>query len=891
MTSPPTADRPNPPNPPALEAFLLRFDQAWQQGAPPRIEEYLAALPTSPASAGAATRRTFLEELVMIDLEYRWRLAALGVVAPAGSIRERPRLEDYVAHHAELGGLPQLSLELIAAEYRIRRRWGDRPGQAEYTARFPRQGPKLLEVLRQLDTELSTELAAPERLISHGEGPAVKVRPGAADPGIASVPALIEALRRCELLSKVQLEEMTRQLAPRLTEPRALARELLQRGWLTPYQINQLFLGRGAELVLGGYLILERLGEGGTGQVFKARHLRMNRVVALKLLRKELLADTELVQRFYREIRVLSQLEHPNIVHALDAGPAGLTHLLVMEYVVGTDLARLVKQKGPLPVPQAIDFIRQAALGLHHAHERGLVHRDIKPHNLMLSKPGPKGTESGQIKILDLGLARLQRPMDSDTTARLDEDQAGSLTPVGAVMMGTADYMAPEQALDFHQADIRADIYSLGATFYYLLTGQPPFPGGTLTQKLLRHQQAEAPSVKHSRRDVPPAVAAVVGKMLAKRPQDRYQVPADVVRALAEETGHSIDRRMVLHRGAAIGLVLVGAAGLGWWLLGSSTPTKPNLTVRPIEPGWQHQAPVRQVVFGPDGNLVYSGSSDFTVYVTDRTTGKRQSALDLKEKLPTVHHFNISPDAKMLALGSETEDLAKLWNLATDREAAVFRGHQILSGLHFIALGPESKVLASIGGTRGRAIKLTNVATGRYTSPSLEPGLGGILALAFSADCKALAVAGEDKLIKLYNVAMEAKQGAWAEERHILKGHGAAVRAVAFAPDGKTLASGGLDKSIRLWDAAAGKPLTTMEPADGGTINVVTFSTDGQTLATAGGDPKIRLWDVASGRQLHAWNRPRGAVLALAFSPRGTFVLAAGSEDGTVQLWEIMPEK
>ena len=354
------------------------------------------------------------------------------------------------------------------------------------------------------------------------------------------VAPFLDALRVHSLLTAEQQEEVTRNLAPRMTDPRVLARHLLQQGWLTPYQVNQLFQGRGAELVMGPYLLLERLGEGGTGQVFKARHQRMHRVVAVKLIRPELLADPEVVQRFYREVQVLSQLSHPNVVHAYDAGPIGATHFLVMEYVEGTDLSQLVKKKGPLPVVQACSYIRQAANGLVHAHEKRLVHRDIKPSNLLVTRNAEQGTgkqkDSGSpfpvprsdlVKILDLGLARLRSGADGEITT--------TLTPVGAssVTMGTPDYLAPEQALDFHQVDIRADIYSLGCTFFYLLTAQPPFPGGSMAQKLMRHQQVAPPPLEKFRSDVPPAVEEVVRRMLAKRPEERFQTPAEVAAGLA----------------------------------------------------------------------------------------------------------------------------------------------------------------------------------------------------------------------------------------------------------------------------------------------------------------------------------------------------------------------
>jgi len=345
---------------------------------------------------------------------------------------------------------------------------------------------------------------------------------------ITTTSALIDLLQRHQLLEESQLEKLPA-AARGFSTPAALAQELLRRNWLTPFQVNQLFRGRAAELVVEHYHILGRLAEGGAGQVFKARHRLMRRVVALKVIRPDLLADAEVVQRFLREIRVASQLMHPHVVHAYDAGPTGATYFLAMEYVEGPDLATLVRTGGPLPVAQACEYIRQAALALHHAHERGLVHRDVKPPNLLVTSPAapPPGAPAapGIIKLLDLGLARLQRPLAGDGT--------NLLTPAGPVMLGTIDYMAPEQAVDFHGADHRADIYALGCTTYFLLTGQPPFPGGSLAQKLLRHQQAPPRPLTQLHSDVSPALAAIVARMLGKRPEDRFATAGDVAQALA----------------------------------------------------------------------------------------------------------------------------------------------------------------------------------------------------------------------------------------------------------------------------------------------------------------------------------------------------------------------
>lgn len=344
---------------------------------------------------------------------------------------------------------------------------------------------------------------------------------------IASTTSLVDALRQYRILEAAQLEE-AKSLQARFPEPKALAGELIRLGWLTPYQANQLLQGRGQDLFLGSYILLERLGEGGMGQVFKAKNWKMGRLVALKLIRKERLDNPNAVRRFEREVRSAAALSHPNIVLALDADQVGSTHLLVMEYVEGTDLAKLVKKNGPLPVAQACEYVRQAALGLQHAYERGMVHRDIKPANLLLVAGGK------MVKILDMGLARLDQPAT-------DDDKSSTITQEGAVM-GTPDYIAPEQALESHTVDIRGDLYSLGCTFYYLLTGKVPFPGGTLTEKLLKHQLHAPKPVELLRPNLPQTVAVIVRKMMAKKAEDRYQTPAEVAVALASlfSTGNGV---------------------------------------------------------------------------------------------------------------------------------------------------------------------------------------------------------------------------------------------------------------------------------------------------------------------------------------------------------------
>jgi serine/threonine-protein kinase len=285
--------------------------------------------------------------------------------------------------------------------------------------------------------------------------------------------------------------------------------------------------------VIGPYRVLERLGEGAAGQVFKARHDRLHRNVALKLIRPERLTDLAAVGRFHREIQAAAKLAHPNVVRAYDADQVGPIFYFAMEYVPGTNLSRRVKQSGPLPIGEACDLMRQAALGLAHIHQHGMVHRDIKPSNLAITEiaaggaakgdPSSNTLVPGQVKILDLGLARLSEGAV--------EGQLQPLTHVGTVM-GTTDFMSPEQGRDSRTADARSDLYSLGCTLYFALTGKPPFPGGTALEKLMHHQLDEPEPVEKLRPDVPPALAAVLRKLMAKDPVARYQTGVEVADAL-----------------------------------------------------------------------------------------------------------------------------------------------------------------------------------------------------------------------------------------------------------------------------------------------------------------------------------------------------------------------
>jgi tRNA A-37 threonylcarbamoyl transferase component Bud32 len=269
------------------------------------------------------------------------------------------------------------------------------------------------------------------------------------------------------------------------------------------------------------YRVLKLLGQGGMGAVYLAEHLVMGRRVALKTIHARFLTNPEAVGRFRREVKAAARLAHTNVVAAYDADQAGNTHFLVMEYVEGTSLAAFAARKGPLSVEQVCAIGVQAALGLQHAHEQGLVHRDIKPANLML-------TRKGQVKILDFGLACFSEPQDPSTDP--------ALTATGMIL-GTADFISPEQTRSSRTIDIRADIYSLGCTLYYLLAGRVPFPEGTVVEKFIHHAFNAPPPLASLRPGLPAEVVAIVETMMAKQPADRYQTPAEVCRVLRPFAG------------------------------------------------------------------------------------------------------------------------------------------------------------------------------------------------------------------------------------------------------------------------------------------------------------------------------------------------------------------
>ncbi len=337
-------------------------------------------------------------------------------------------------------------------------------------------------------------------------------------PAPATADELLDLIQRSGVAEEPRLRAYLKKLAETSsvpTDPQKFAGVLVRDGILTYFQAEQLLQGKYKRFTIGKYKVLEKLGAGGMAQVFLCEHKLMRRRVAIKVLPTAKANDPSSLERFYREARAVAAVDHPNIVRAYDIDQDENLHFLVMEYVDGTNLQDLVKKSGPLDLIRACHYIYAAAVGLQHAHEMGLVHRDVKPGNILLDR-------AGVVKILDMGLARFFNDEDDELTKKYDEN-----------VLGTADYLAPEQALDSHAVDIRADIYSLGATFYFLLTGTAPFPEGSVAQKLIWHQNRTPRPLASLRPEIPEHLVAIVDRMMAKKPEERFQTPADVMAVLA----------------------------------------------------------------------------------------------------------------------------------------------------------------------------------------------------------------------------------------------------------------------------------------------------------------------------------------------------------------------
>jgi len=676
------------------------------------------------------------------------------------------------------------------------------------------------------------------------------------------------------------------------------------------------------------YRVRRLLGAGGMGSVYEAEHRVMQRAVAVKVINRVFTTSPAAVERFRREVRAAAMLSHPNIVSTHDAEDAGNSLFLVMEYVEGISLARLVKEGGPLPVAQACDYVRQAALGLQHAHERGMVHRDIKPDNLMLVA-SPVPSAPGVVKVLDFGLASLTAERGgrlTDANVVMGMPERGSGLTDANVVMGTPDYMAPEQAKDARTADIRADVYSLGCTLYYLLTGSVPYPADTSLLKILAHREQPLPSLRKVCPAVPPELAAVVARLLAKQPEDRFRTPAEVAAALEPFTRTSKPRdkkRGRKHRwqlaAAVLFAGLIAAAGVVFYIKTDNgtieiqtddenvkiIAERNGKQVTVLDPGSRQSWVVDtgewtvRLDGNPDGlklqmpNTFKLNRGDRQVVRVKRVNGPAVAVKpEAEKKVGEVRRFSardwrpwvtqalFSADGRrVVALGGDI----RVFDTASGELLTVMGNGPLYYGWG-LALAPDGKI-AYQSTDSGLVLVFdmkSGAEVGRFEAPAKGPSQ-----LQLSPDGKKILIrvvqAGKHRLC-------EAPSG---KELALLE-----ARAAFLTPDGARIALL-RDKRIVFWDIAAGKEVGGFDTGhEQGWLRDI--SADGRLLVTdwlsEDGERTVSVWDVATGKEQCSFKVSRETPPHVAISPDGRRILTGSDprEPATNQpviLWDVATGK
>lgn len=626
------------------------------------------------------------------------------------------------------------------------------------------------------------------------------------------------------------------------------------------------------------YEILAEIGRGGMGAVYKARQVRLDRMVALKVIRLSYLAgdDYEVLRRFEREARAVAALRHPNVVLIYDFDQHEDLYYITMELVNGQSLTQQVREEGPLAVEMACEYMRQTAMGLQHAFENGMVHRDIKPANLLVQKPFTALFPFGTIKILDMGLVYFP--------AKKDDSQ---LTVHGTVI-GTPDYMSPEQTLDSHCVDIRSDLYSLGCTFYFLLAGKPPFGDFPLMKKLLHHQTQPHKSIHELRPDVPAPVAAVLDKLLAKQQEDRFQTPWEVAEALSQtmpaddSSIHSSPRPMSIFDTMG----QLGDAGATFLSDGAKlapSEAKEPPTAERFAVLKQHQGAVTALAFAPSRRVLASGGADGALRMWSLGSNPDDRVLESAHPA-AISQLAFAGDSEMLASASGShEGVIRLWMChGTHAQAA---GQVSLGATSVLALrfSPDMRMLAA--GGSDTCIRIWDV---RLASPKLLTTLEGhqtdITHLAFLPDGSLMASASKDGVVRVWDLTKF-----WSKEVAIFKGDWGQVGCLDVA-DGLVIV-GGLDQKIHLCDLTESpERIRQTRTEHGSIIRLVNTDYKGETVLSACDQGQVRLWKLPTGKTLREWQLPPSSRTCLAATLDDRY-LAAGNANGSISLFRLYPKR
>lgn len=670
------------------------------------------------------------------------------------------------------------------------------------------------------------------------------------------------------------------------------------------------------------YQIQRLLGQGGMGAVFLAEHTLMHRPVALKVIKPQLVANRQICERFHREISAAAQLNHPNVVTAYDADCVGDVHFLIMEYVSGETTKDYLRRNGPLQIPDACRIIYQAALGLQHAHERGMIHRDIKPHNLMR-------TSAGTIKILDFGLAVLR---DTDFPISAPSDETATLSGTDSIdlrcsrenlasqLTGTPDYMAPEMTQVTSTVDIRSDIYSLGCTLHQLLTGRPPYFGTNTAEILEAHRRQSVPSVRGKRPDVSDALEQVLQQMLAKNPAERFPTPADVATALLPflDERRPIWRRLSIIPIASMVALLLAVSWFAATAIGrlrnlagddqsvasaiSTTARKPPVKVfprviesaidlnsyaRPLRVVRQHEWAKHHAyitTFSPDGRLYAATGADYPKYGDDGlrvwTTMTGEEVL----RIPGSGSMAFSPDSRMLFSASTDRTGIDGWDIQSKQVVCQFKARNRQFLLWSVTTDGQTLVTCGLDQVLG----FWDISTGKeLRSIKLSDSMP---LFRISEDGKSIFVFDHSNLVntvRRMDLAKRETAQSWT-----LPGAGL-LEHVAISRDAKEFITGQVhSRKLLFWQTNRETHVRELTLPQGD-FSASAFTCDLQwMLFTMIDDPVVHLLNLETGQVIARGrlDHHHGSRGHHSFSPDGQYAVISSSEPSSVFLYEMPSE-